>query len=645
MTPILSIVSGTYNRLTHLQNLIESVRRNIPRGLPYEIILVDGGSTDGTIEWAKNQADIRLIEHGELRGAIQAFSEGGFAARGKYVILANDDVTFHDGGIIKAIVHLENNPRCGAVAFADDRPYVEGQLKPHRVSQIGAMVDGKFQGVNYAQVGMFRKWLGDTCDWWGANSAMQGARTYGGDSYLSARIWELGYTVDAVDGCAVDDHIVMDGLRDINRPIGESDSAKYHAAFPNNPTVASEPTIPNPDKRLLRVLYLPILERGHAIQKQQKRGLRDALAKHYLVYELDYMSARDIRAELFNALNTFQPDVMLSQFHGPDIVTPEMMADIRAHCPRLVCVNWNGDVWLHSLTAPGMYDLLRHIDLQLVVNKAVLNPYAENRVAAAYWQIAYEPVDERDLPTVSKHDVVFLGNGYNDKRYAFGQFLRTVEQDLKVNVGIYGNDWREVGSQGECMYNFRLQRAILKNAKTAVAENQFLTDTGFFSDRVFNTLAAGGALLLHQRVNGLEELTGITAGTHFIQWETFEELRDLIAYWLDKKRDKQRKAIVKAARQFVETHHSFDVRVDQLFRNEAALIHKARRELRETITLRYVGRGKEPFGENGQRRHYYITPGVPFSIDVDDYPRFQRLGTYERIGGTNGDTLAQAVEG
>jgi len=70
----ISIVSGTYNRLPYLQKMVLSVRQSIVGvyGLDYEIILVDGGSNDTTQEWCKIQSDIRLIEHGELRGAVAA---------------------------------------------------------------------------------------------------------------------------------------------------------------------------------------------------------------------------------------------------------------------------------------------------------------------------------------------------------------------------------------------------------------------------------------------------------------------------------------------------------------------------------------------------------------------------------------------
>src|SRR5258707_15124388 len=45
-----SVILGTYNRLAFLRATIASVRAS-RLDIPYEIIVVDGGSTDGTIGW------------------------------------------------------------------------------------------------------------------------------------------------------------------------------------------------------------------------------------------------------------------------------------------------------------------------------------------------------------------------------------------------------------------------------------------------------------------------------------------------------------------------------------------------------------------------------------------------------------------
>jgi glycosyltransferase involved in cell wall biosynthesis len=58
-----SIVLGTYNRLSFLKATIASVRAS-QIDIPYEIIVVDGGSQDGTLDWLTEQRDIvSIVQH------------------------------------------------------------------------------------------------------------------------------------------------------------------------------------------------------------------------------------------------------------------------------------------------------------------------------------------------------------------------------------------------------------------------------------------------------------------------------------------------------------------------------------------------------------------------------------------------------
>lgn len=176
----LDIVTGTHNRIDLLRRMIESARRYLHFGLPYRFIVVDGGSTDGTLQWCQAQPDVMLIEHGGLRGAIRAFTDGALAATADYVMLVNDDIEIIDYSILAAIAYLDEHPTCGAVAFADDRP---AQSKPagyHVQTMTVLSVDGRHISVPYAQVGLYRRWLGDLCGWWGADDPTFVSHTYGG---------------------------------------------------------------------------------------------------------------------------------------------------------------------------------------------------------------------------------------------------------------------------------------------------------------------------------------------------------------------------------------------------------------------------------------------------------------------------------
>ena len=64
-SPYVSIVTGTYNRIDSLKRMVKSVRSSVGLGIPYELVIVEGGSTDGSLEWLRKQPDVVLIEQGK----------------------------------------------------------------------------------------------------------------------------------------------------------------------------------------------------------------------------------------------------------------------------------------------------------------------------------------------------------------------------------------------------------------------------------------------------------------------------------------------------------------------------------------------------------------------------------------------------
>ena len=554
---ILSIVSGTYNRLPLLQQMMESARASVPEGIEYEFVLVDGGSTDGTIAWLYGEPDTTVIEHGELRGAIAAFCDGAKAASGEYVLLANDDIAFIRDSIARAIDYLDHVPKCGGVAFADNRPAPPFKYSDtYQVMLMPALKNEQETLVYYAQVGLFRRWLGDECGWWGADNPDFPAKTYAGDNYLSSRIWERGYTIDEVDACRVLDSVHADGLREINiaglTGNRHPDSDAYYNLYPRGAVIPSEIELePNPER--LRTLYLPIFDHAHPIQREQKRGLYDALSEIGWCYEYDYLEKTP--SELLNRLGTtierIQPDLMVTQLHSADVITPQMMKLLRKFAPQMVVINWNGDYWPHSLVDEKIMLLLREIDLQLIVNADVLKVYEKEGIAAAYWQIGYEEVT-RDVK-VNQYDVVFLANMNDRKR-----------QELEFalpEISLFGNGWKF--AKGECLYDFDTGAAIYRNAKLSIGDNLFAQNRAFVSNRMFQALAAGGAMYMQQYVDGLDDLTGFKAGKHYVEWIDFTDLREKINYYLE--HEAERLKIAKLGTRYCRRYHSFDAKVKELF--------------------------------------------------------------------------------
>lgn len=128
--PLVSVVLGTCNRINFLQLAIDSIRLEIAT-FSHEIIVVDGGSTDGTLQWLIGQKDIIVIvQHntGKWKGEkIERKSWGYFmnlgfkCAQGKYICMLSDDCLVVPGAIANGCKVFERGIAeggpIGAVAF------------------------------------------------------------------------------------------------------------------------------------------------------------------------------------------------------------------------------------------------------------------------------------------------------------------------------------------------------------------------------------------------------------------------------------------------------------------------------------------------------------------------------------------------
>jgi glycosyltransferase involved in cell wall biosynthesis len=119
----ISIVTPVFNSTRWIDLCIRSVR-NALQGQSYEHIVVDGGSTDGTLEYLKKQQDIRLIL-GPDKGMYDALNKGMAAARGHILGHLNADEQYDRAGLDLA---LEKIKQSGADAVFGPTIMLDGQL-------------------------------------------------------------------------------------------------------------------------------------------------------------------------------------------------------------------------------------------------------------------------------------------------------------------------------------------------------------------------------------------------------------------------------------------------------------------------------------------------------------------------------------
>lgn len=191
---MVSIVLGSYNRRPFLKATLESVRAN-GMDFPYEIIVVDGGSTDGSLKYLAAQKDvITIIQHnrGEWRGKIIERRSWGYfmnlgfkSAQGKYILMISDDSLLVPGAMQNGVKQfeklLEDGQKIGAMAFY-------WRNWPEQEEYWVGLTLGEKMFVNH---GLFLRSALDEIGWIDEETY----QFYHADGDLCLKLWQNGYQV------------------------------------------------------------------------------------------------------------------------------------------------------------------------------------------------------------------------------------------------------------------------------------------------------------------------------------------------------------------------------------------------------------------------------------------------------------------
>jgi glycosyltransferase involved in cell wall biosynthesis len=122
--PLVSIVTPSFNQAAYLEETIRSVLEQDYE--PIEYVVVDGGSTDGSVEIVRRYADRLAWWTSEPdRGQAHALNKGFAHTHGLYIGFLNSDDTLLPVAIGRFVDALEREPRAlvafGDVVFVDER--------------------------------------------------------------------------------------------------------------------------------------------------------------------------------------------------------------------------------------------------------------------------------------------------------------------------------------------------------------------------------------------------------------------------------------------------------------------------------------------------------------------------------------------
>lgn len=130
---VLSFILLNYNNADYTIPCIESIKRILR--VPHEIIVVDNGSTDDSVERLSRCEGVILIKNTTNRGFTGGNNDGAKVARGKYLVILNNDTIIEDERINELPIVLDSLGRYdvvgGRLIGVDGRVQPSGGYEPY----------------------------------------------------------------------------------------------------------------------------------------------------------------------------------------------------------------------------------------------------------------------------------------------------------------------------------------------------------------------------------------------------------------------------------------------------------------------------------------------------------------------------------
>jgi GT2 family glycosyltransferase len=192
---VLSLVTGTRNRLNSLGRLIKSILDYTT--LSYELIIADASDEPITV-YSPAGSNVKILPEHPRLGVSRGYNRAFAMAAGKYVIWLNDDAEVLPGYDVAAVQFMERHPQIGLGALY----YKEGQQDFH----VNA-----YLGMTYANFGIMNREFGNSIGWFDEEFPM-----YGSDNALAFKVLLADKGVAGIRDAQLIHHAVNDIHRQEN---------------------------------------------------------------------------------------------------------------------------------------------------------------------------------------------------------------------------------------------------------------------------------------------------------------------------------------------------------------------------------------------------------------------------------------------
>jgi GT2 family glycosyltransferase/glycosyltransferase involved in cell wall biosynthesis len=113
--PRISVVTVTFNACEFIEDCVKSILATNQSGVSLEVVVVDNGSTDGTVELLRERyPQLKLLQNDENNYA-RALNLGIANSEGEFVVISNNDATVHREWLHGFLEVFQTDEKIGAV--------------------------------------------------------------------------------------------------------------------------------------------------------------------------------------------------------------------------------------------------------------------------------------------------------------------------------------------------------------------------------------------------------------------------------------------------------------------------------------------------------------------------------------------------
>jgi len=162
----LSIVIINWNTCNLLKDCINSISEET-EGVSYEIIVVDNGSSDHSVEMVKeNYSLVKIIANEANAGFTKANNQGFRISTGRFVLMLNSDTVIKDNALKKMLIFADENVSAGIVGCKLRYPNGDFQNSCFRFPDLSSIfLSGTFLPKLFPKNRILNKERYGMCEW------------------------------------------------------------------------------------------------------------------------------------------------------------------------------------------------------------------------------------------------------------------------------------------------------------------------------------------------------------------------------------------------------------------------------------------------------------------------------------------------